>query len=156
MEAIRQAVTDPDFAVPAPADTRFNIKKGFYRLPQFVVKGLAWYYNIDAVSSSDQITDLVAANRMHLNKATVFRRALDAPLRMRVGAQLSSGKEHDYVRAAAHAGPNPDNETVLTVGELADLHPAIGDLQNVRTWSLAVRLPKTTVAGARGTPVTAP
>lgn len=148
-EAIHQAVTDPDFAIPNPGDTRFNIKKGFYRLPQFVTKGLAWYYGVNSVSSDDQIHDLTQAGHMHANKAAVFRRALDAPLRLRISAQLSSGKEHDYVRSAAHGGANPDNELVLSAGQLLSLQNAIADLQQIRQWSQNFLAQKKKVIGKR-------
>jgi len=132
METVRDAVTNPEFDIPDPNGNRFNIKKGFYRLPQFLSKGLAWYYGIASVRTLDQISALQTGNRLSDSNARHFINAINKAGKVRVKSHLHAQKESDWVRSAANADPNPDNEYVLTANELADLKDAIKSLTKLK------------------------
>jgi hypothetical protein len=155
LEAIRDALRD--FPVPNPADTRFDVKRGFYRFPQMVVKSLAWYYGIDAVSTEDQLARLVNVGRLHPNKRAVLHGVMQAPLLIRIAAHLESKQELDRVRTPDHPNDgNPDGEKVLTRAEVNDLRGVIGQLRVIRGWAEEFVRQKDKVIGRRVNPFAAP
>jgi hypothetical protein len=152
LDAIRDAVNNPDFQIPAAGNTRFQIKKEFYRLPQFLAKGLAWYYAVEAVRTLDQIAGLQADHRMSDTNARHFINAINKAARVRVLSHLHAGSESDHVRTAAHPPPNPNNEYVLTGAELADLQDVIRSLTRLRNLAIEFVRQKDKFSGKRKNP----
>jgi hypothetical protein len=124
----------------------------FYRLPQFVAKGLAWYYNIPAVSTQDQINHLVRANRMSARNSRLFLDSMNQAARTRIRSHLETNRESDKVRTPASTDPNPDHEYVRTAGELTDLRATIGLLRRIRDLAQEFVRQKEKVAGPRRNP----
>jgi hypothetical protein len=152
LDAIRDAVNNPDFQIPAAGNTRFQIKKEFYRLPQFLAKGLAWYYAVEAVRTLDQIAGLQADHRMSATNARHFINAINKAGRVRVLSHLHAGSESDHVRTAAHVGANPNNEYVLTGAELTDLQDVIASLTRLRNLAVEFIRQKDKISGKRKNP----
>ena len=149
-EAIKTALND--FAIPAATATRFNVKSEFYRFPQFIAKGLAWYYNIPAVSTLDQISQLVAAKRMNDRNSRLFIECVSDATRVRVMSHLHSGKEADHIRAPNHPGPNPDNEYVMTQAEHTNMKAIITKLTRIQTLARKFVKQKDKITGKRHNP----
>jgi hypothetical protein len=97
LQVIKDLVGDARFTPPSKDDRTFHVKEQFYRPPQFIAKGLAWYYGIDAVSTTDQLTRLVAANHMSNTAANNFRAILNVMGKMRFRLHLDREGEKDFI-----------------------------------------------------------
>jgi len=97
LKVIKDLVTDPRFTPPAKTDEFFHVKEQFYRPPQFIAKGLAWFYGIDAVSTTDQLTQLVATNHMSLTAANNFKAVMNVMAKLRFKLHLDREGEKDFV-----------------------------------------------------------
>ena len=97
LKVIKDLVTDPRFTPPSSTDEYFHVKEQFYRPPQFIAKGLAWYYGIDAVSTHDQVTQLVATNHMSHGVAHSFKAVMSVMAKYRFRLHLDREGEKDFV-----------------------------------------------------------
>lgn len=100
LKAMKTAATDKNFQPPSASSKFMRVKREFYRAPQFVLKGLAWYYQMDDVSSLAQLKSLINAKKLHSSRAYHFRKAMSEALKLRVASHLFTGAEFDKVLAA--------------------------------------------------------
>jgi hypothetical protein len=138
------------YTVPAQNATRFNIKTEFYRLPQFVVKGLAWFYGIDAVATSDQLQGLVAGRHMSKSNEQIFRRVLNF-LTVRVASHLKAGEEADWVRTSDDKENKPGDYT-LKVSETIEFRERRRDLIKIKVLASSFLEEKRKAFGSRTNP----
>jgi len=96
MEVIREVVNNDRYR-PAATDRYFHVKEQFYRPVQFLAKGLAWYYSIDAVSTSGQLDALVQSRHMSLSVANNFKAVMDVMAKYRFQLHLDREGEKDFV-----------------------------------------------------------
>lgn len=97
LKVIKDTVQDPRFRPPNRTDRTFHVKEQFYRPPQFLAKGLAWYYGIDEVGTAAQLRGLVQANRMTQTVANNFMAVLNAMAQLRFKLHLDREGEKDFV-----------------------------------------------------------
>ena len=97
LQIIKDTVNNPKFSPPKRDDKFFHVKEQFYRPVQFLAKGLAWYYGVDAVSTAQQITMLNAANRMSTVTMNNFKSVMNAMASLRFKLHLDREGEKDFV-----------------------------------------------------------
>jgi Putative nucleotidyltransferase DUF294/Putative nucleotidyltransferase substrate binding domain len=97
LKVIKDTVQDPRFRPPSKTDKYFHVKEQFYRPPQFLAKGLAWYYGIDEVGTAAQLRGLVQANRMTQTVANNFMAVLNPMAQLRFKLHLDREGEKDFV-----------------------------------------------------------
>ncbi len=175
LKVIKDLVTDPRFTAPARSDESFHVKEQFYRPPQFIAKGLAWFYGIDAVSTADQLTQLVATNHMSPTAANNFKAVMSAMAKLRFKLHLDREGEKDFVytnlasRNAELAplqtkgvGGRSEAEkerfnrltagTLMTPAEVKDLLDVIPNLTYIMTKARQFVTEKEKLLGKRGNP----
>jgi len=92
----------PECRPPRPDATRFDLKNEFYRTPQWIAAALSQWYDIDAVSTDDQITKLAARNLISTSTRQNLKKAMEMPLVMRFKTHSKTGEEWEGVRAKDH------------------------------------------------------
>ncbi|WHI49217.1 DUF294 nucleotidyltransferase-like domain-containing protein [Microbulbifer sp. MLAF003] len=112
LQAMEVAINDKNFQPPAPYSDIKRVKREFYRAPQFILKGLAWFYDIDEVSSLAQLSKLEEMGKLHPTRAVHFRKAMSEALRVRVASHIVTGAEFDKV-LSAYVTPNRDQSAWL-------------------------------------------
>jgi hypothetical protein len=179
LKVIKELVNDRRFTPPARTDEFFHVKEQFYRPPQFIAKGLAWYYGIDAVSTSDQLTQLVAGNHMTQAVANNFRAVMNAMAKLRFKLHLDREGEKDFVYTnqgardaelvpleAKGAGGRTEEEkerynrlkggTHLTRAEVKELTDVISNLNYIMKLARAFVREKEKLLGKRNNPFANP
>jgi len=104
-------VNHPEPSPPDPNGTRFDLKSEFYRTPQFIAAALCQWYEIDAVTTDDQITKLAQRGYISAENQRRFKKAMEMPLLLRVKTHSKAGAEWEGVRAKDHKyllKPPPD------------------------------------------------
>ena len=87
--------TTATYAAPDKGDLSFNLKDQFMRMPQFTVKALTLYYDLDEVEPKGQIAALKKDKRLHERTAAMLLHLMEAPLRIRVRAHLQMKGENE-------------------------------------------------------------
>lgn len=95
LKVIKETVES--YKAPKATDTDFHVKEQFYRPPQFLAKGLAWYYGIDEVGTAAQLRALVQSNNMSQTTANNFMTVMDAMAQLRFKLHLDAEGEKDFV-----------------------------------------------------------
>jgi len=175
LKVIKDLVTDPRFTPPSSTDEYFHVKEQFYRPPQFIAKGLAWYYGIDAVSTHDQVTQLVATNHMSHGVAYSFKAVMSVMAKYRFRLHLDREGEKDFVftnqgkrdaelailnakSAVSRTEAEKERHTRLTAGtlmtraEVKDLTDVIPNLAFIMALARTFVKEKEKALGKRGNP----
>lgn len=173
LEVIQDVVRNPKFQPPNKTDATFHVKEQFYRPPQFIAKGLAWYYGIDRVSTSDQLAGLVQAGHMSNTVANNFRVVMDVMAKLRFKLHLDREGEKDFVYTDVNARNNEIQQleailnrnedqkerlnrlkggTHLTRAEIQDLIGCISNLNFIMRLAREFVAQKTKVIGKRKNP----
>lgn len=175
LKVIQDLVNDPKFQPPNRTDESFHVKEQFYRPPQFLAKGLAWYYGVDAVSTMDQLAELRRRNLMSLVSFNNFKAIMDVMARLRFKLHLDREGEKDFVYTNQGArdlevqqleGISPHSRTMdqkerlnrlksgtfLTRAELADLIGCIANLNYIMRKAREFVAQKEKVIGKRKNP----
>ena len=174
LKVIKDTVQDPRFRPPAKTDKYFHVKEQFYRPPQFLAKGLSWYYGIDEVGTAAQLRGLVQANRMTQTVSNNFMAVLNAMAQLRFKLHLDREGEKDFVyldqnqrnqdlQRLKNLGQNANADekelrgrleggTLLTKAELKPLIDSISSLNYIMELGRRFVAQKEKTFGKRGNP----
>lgn len=94
------------FRIPS-ATAEIDIKVDVYRLPQFVLAGLAAYYDVAEQNSFRIVTALNTRNKLNARSVASFTKVLNAVARMRTVAHLEQEREGDML--VSPTAPANDN-----------------------------------------------
>ena len=97
LKVISDLVNDPRFTPPQATDDSYHVKEQFYRPPQFIAKGLSWFYAVNQVATSYQLNELVQGNHMSTVNAQRFTNVLNEMAKLRFKLHLDSEGEKDFV-----------------------------------------------------------
>ena len=100
LDTIKKLLQDREYAPPQKTDQWFHVKNQFYRPPQFIAKGLAWFYGVPDVNTVQQLDALVLGNHMSRSVANNFKPILDVMARLRFKLHLDREGEKDFVYVA--------------------------------------------------------
>ncbi|MDL2356775.1 MAG: DUF294 nucleotidyltransferase-like domain-containing protein [Pseudomonadota bacterium] len=92
-----------------------DIKTDIYRLPQFLLGGLAAYYGEAETNSFRIVTALERRGKLGRSSVTAFNRVLEAVARLRTTAHLGMHREADMI--APPTAPDSVNETKLEAAD---------------------------------------
>lgn len=96
-----------------------DIKTDVYRMPQFVLGGLAAYYGEREMNSFKIVVALRARGKLSAQWVRTFNQVLETVARLRTAAHLTHHREADLLRAANLT--EADNTTVLSEADLKKL-----------------------------------
>ena len=144
--------TTATYAAPDKGDLSFNLKDQFMRMPQFTVKALTLYYDLDEVEPKGQIAALKKDKRLHERTAAMLLHLMEAPLRIRVRAHLQMKGENDNVCFAAYKGNDKDKRYVLTSQEESELRKCVDELVTLRKMGRVFNQEKSKAWGSRKNP----
>jgi len=173
LAVIRDIVNDPRFAAPQVIDDTYHVKEQFYRPPQFIAKGLAWFYGVNETATNNQLTALVQGNHMSALNSQRFTNVLNEMAKLRFKLHLDREGEKDFVytdqakrdQELALLGPKAvkteaekerynrlKSGTLLTSAELAGLRSVIPDLAKIMRLARKFVKEKEKFLGKRGNP----
>jgi hypothetical protein len=127
-------------AIPLANDVQWDIKQQFYRLPQFIVKGLATYYGVPFASTRKQIETLEGMGHLSAKYAKQLVDVMNAVGKIRVLAHLETGTESDkvYTKPPAPDEKRYPDQKQLTDDEVKSLRAVITVLKELQqvasTW----------------------
>lgn len=134
LELIQEAATKVEFDLPRRPEDQYHIKLKFIRVPQFVLKGLYWYYNLMGpdLSSWSLIDQLTSEGILHPSKAMLFRRSLTLAHGVRIKSHLAKESEADIVQT--HDSPWKDMvpDYAMTEEETAELREITPYINEIR------------------------
>jgi Putative nucleotidyltransferase DUF294 len=131
---LEEAGTKVEFDLPRRAEPQYHIKQKFIRVPQFVLKGLCWYYNTTApdLSSWSLIEQLQQDKRLHPNKAKLFKETLTMAHKVRIKSHLHTHQESDLVQTHDSPFRQMVPDYAMTDGETQALHQAEPHIKRIR------------------------
>ncbi|MFA0813037.1 DUF294 nucleotidyltransferase-like domain-containing protein [Microbulbifer epialgicus] len=135
LKAIQAAVNDKNFRPPEPHSSIKKVKREIYRAPQFILKGVSWFYGVDEASSLAQLAQLEKEGKMHPTRSKHFRSAIAAGVKYRIASHVHTGAEFDKV-LSAYVPPNK-NQTgwlQLTTNETSELEEAADSVRLILSW----------------------
>ncbi|MFA0790381.1 DUF294 nucleotidyltransferase-like domain-containing protein [Microbulbifer echini] len=157
LQAMQVAINDKNFQPPAPYSDIKRVKREFYRAPQFILKGLAWFYDVDEVSSLAQLSMLEEMGKLHPSRVVHFRKAMSEALRVRVASHIITGAEFDKV-LSAYVTPNKNQSAWLRLNseQSAMLEDAANSVRLIIGWANEFASVQGRTHGIRGNPFSEP